>query len=201
MRPFRIIWRSIIGALVALLTIEARCQDGYARAGELVTLFGSEEVRKVMTESLSLPKNKVAKAQQIAEEFRAEMRRIHADKSSTNDRDEEVRREYNAKIEALFALDQRRLLDRFRWAEKGPEALLEDKVAEKLDLSAEQREKLKNAAMQFQLEQRELINKLPRAKASSLQKILEELAERKKKAMLEILTPAQVSQWEAMVKL
>ena len=120
--------------------------DGYAAAGELVTLVVSPDVHRL----LGMSDDEVAGASEIDRRYREALRRIysgghwrppHVDPAALP-----ARKEVERAVERLLGEDRASRLRRLSWRVRGGDALLDDGVADVLRLNEEQRTQVATVA-------------------------------------------------------
>ena len=174
--------------------------DGYAGPGELVTIFHDSERADSLIMELGITRNQWEHAAQLAESFRQELQGRHSHNDVDPEGDERIRSKYNEAIMALFDPTQIQKLKRISLREKGVAALTESDVAERLQLSPAQRDKIHEACRRADAELQDALNKLPRLTEEGLQRLRKQFQERKTSAVLALLTPEQRHRWEELVR-
>lgn len=120
--------------------------DGYAAAGELVTLMASPDVHRL----LEMSDDEVARASGIDLRYREALRRVY---SSGNWRPPHIdpaavpaRRDVERDVERLLGDERAARLRRLSWRIRNGDSLLDDGVADVLQLTEEQRSQLSRVA-------------------------------------------------------
>ncbi len=120
--------------------------DGYAAAGEVVTLLVSPDVHLL----LGMSGEEVARAAQIERRYRETLRQLysggewrppHIDPAALP-----ARRAVGREVEGLLGEHRAARLHRLSWRVRGGDALLDDEVADDLGLTEEQRRRLATVA-------------------------------------------------------
>jgi hypothetical protein len=131
--------------------------DGYAAAGELVTLIVSPDVHRL----LGMSDDEVAAASEIDRRYREALRRIyagghwgppHVDPAAAP-----ARREVERAVEQLLGEERTSALHRLSWRIRDGDALLDDGVADVLHLTEDQRGRLTRVAEENEREHARLL--------------------------------------------
>ncbi len=170
--------------------------DDLAGPGEFVTLFADDEFRKEAQEKLGLDADRVSKAATLANEFRADMKKRRLAGPLISKADDELRNEANKKIAALFDGAPLTELQGIGRLHKGADALLDEDVVKRLQISPRQREKLIKIKQDADKELRSEIDRLPRVTEAYVQKLYEKAGAKKDSQMSSVLTAAQKKQWD-----
>ena len=142
---------------VGAVTIEG---DGFAAAGELVTLIVSPEVQR----HLDMSADEVAAAIDIVTGYRDALKRAYAGgdwkPTQIDPAARPARLEVASRIERLLGPDRARRLERLSWRIRGGDALLDDDVAAALQLTADQRRALAGAAAANEGDHQKILDEL-----------------------------------------
>jgi hypothetical protein len=178
--------------------------DGYAAAGELVTLIVSPEVHRL----LGMSDDEVAGASEIDRRYREALRRIysgghwgppHVDPAAAP-----ARREAERDIEEFLGEERTSALRRLSWRIRDGDALLDDDVAEVLRLTEEQRGRLMRVAEENEQEHTRLLAEVSAVRGRGADRISDPagLSGRARSAheagsarLLALLTPEQQQQF------
>jgi hypothetical protein len=113
--------------------------DGYAAAGELVTLIVSPDVQRF----LGMSDDEVARASEIDRRYREDLRRTYASSAwrptHVDPAALPARQEVAREVERLLGAERTARLHRLSWRVRGGDALLDEDVAGVLRLTEEQR--------------------------------------------------------------
>jgi hypothetical protein len=120
--------------------------DGYAAAGELVTLIVSPDVQRF----LGMSDDEVARASEIDRRYREALRRTYAGQAwrppHLDPAALPARQEVERQVERLLGAERTARLHRLSWRVRGGDALLDEDVAGVLRLTEEQRRQVATVA-------------------------------------------------------
>lgn len=120
--------------------------DGFAAAGEVVTLLVSPEVQR----HLQMSSEEAAEASEIANAYRERLRQLYTQREWRAPHAEPMtspaRQDLESRTAALLGQERTEQLKRLSWRLRPGDALLEDDVAQALGLTAEQREEVARTA-------------------------------------------------------
>jgi hypothetical protein len=139
------------------ITVEG---DGFAAAGEPVTLLVSPEVQRY----LAMSADEAAAAADIAKGYREALKQIYAGgdwkPTHIDPAARPARQEVEARIEQLLGRDRAERLKRLSWRIRGGDALLDDDVAAALQLTPDQRRALAAAAAENERDHQRILGEL-----------------------------------------
>jgi hypothetical protein len=126
--------------------------DGYAAAGEVVTLLVSPDVHLL----LGMSGEEVAGASEIDQRYRAVLRHVYASGEwrppSVDPAAQPARDEVEREVGRLLGSERAARLRRLSWRVRGGDALLDEALADVLDLTEEQRRRVATVAEENEAE-------------------------------------------------
>jgi hypothetical protein len=164
--------------------------DGFAAAGELVSLIVSPEVQR----ALRLTDKETAAAKGIVSEYRTSMERAHAGGQPSPATTAAIRQVAAEALRTALGAGTFDGLQRLSWRIQGGEALLDPFVIERLNLSAAQRQAIAEIAAENERARREALTVFSRARLANLDPMRTEAAAGEATGaarLIEVLTPQQ----------
>jgi hypothetical protein len=126
--------------------------DGYAAAGDLVTLIVSPDVQRF----LGMSDDEVARASEIDRRYREALRRTYASHpwqpTHVDPAALPARQEVEREVERLLGAERTARLHRLSWRVRGGDALLDEDVAGVLNITEEQRRQMVTVAQENERE-------------------------------------------------
>jgi hypothetical protein len=127
--------------------------DGFAAAGEPLTLLENADVHRF----LGLSKDEIVRAGEIAARYRAALKEVYAGGTwqppQLDPAADKARADLARAALALLGRDRFDRFERLSWRIRGADALIDDRVAAALHLTATQRQQLAEAARHNETEQ------------------------------------------------
>jgi hypothetical protein len=182
--------------------------DGYAAAGELVTLIVSPDVHRF----LRMSDDEIAEASEIDRRHREALRRIyagghwrppHVDPAAA-----QARTEVERAVEELLGAERTVLLRRLSWRIQGGDALLDDGLPDALHLTEEQRRQVTTVAEENERESARLLASVDTVRGRQAARVGDPagLADRARRAdeagharLLALLTPEQQERFAQLI--
>lgn len=197
--------RSMIVAAVVLVTANSMsAQQENPRASATRGLFGVSRVRLLVLEpvqqQLQLSAEKKLAIQAISDRFNERRRQIVADGGNQGDfpamreKMEALRKEAVAELRAELDEKQQQRFTQLYLQVNGPLALLDDEVADLLELTAEQRQQLAEAQQKNYQGMRDAFQEFQKMSSEERQATYEKLRSEGEKRLLGALTDQQ-KQW------
>jgi len=178
--------------------------DGFAAAGEIATLLTNAAVGKY----LGLSESEMKRARELVDDYRSALTKLYADghwvPPSLDPQARTAREHFASGVERLLGPERAARLKRLSWRIRGGTALVDDDVAETLQLTPLQRTSIAEAAQQSEQENQRLLQSIGHARQGRLMshRPLEEAGQDAARAADEhltaLLTPEQRERFELM---
>lgn len=174
--------------------------DGFAAAGELVTLVVTPEVQRF----LEMTPAEIDAARRAVEAYRAALTALHADAAPAGPDPRDTRdaaRHASAALQAIVGGNRFTRLRALSWRVLGGDALLDDDVATLLELSPEQRAALASLAQANEQQTADAFKEYSRARLASVDDLHARIAAddaARSRSLLDRLTPAQRLRFEQL---